>query len=240
MFDEAEDGIRKTVERRMSASFIAPAGSGKTVVLRALRQRLAEARYHVSYIKVTNLSQRDMCREIASAVGAKPSGLYNALVRNIQERFDEDFSRDGRRPVLIIDEAHEMRPLTISILKLLTNFEMDSRLVVSFILAGQERLRDILNDPTFSDISTRIFHHSELRLLSRDESLEYLRFRCLSQGIEPLPFDDSSVAAIFELARGNMRAMNHLALKSLEIACEKQLSAVDQSIIIQAKKHLWL
>ena len=47
--------------------------------------RLPEARYRTHYVKVTGLSKRDMCREIACAVGASPAGTYPALVRNLQD-----------------------------------------------------------------------------------------------------------------------------------------------------------
>ena len=63
--EEALVGIRDSVERRMSAALISPAGSGKTALGRRLVADLPEARYATTYIKVTSLSKRDMCREIA-------------------------------------------------------------------------------------------------------------------------------------------------------------------------------
>jgi len=65
--DDALAGLLAAVEARMSAARIAPAGTGKTALLRRLRDALPDARYHVHYVKVTGLSKRDMCREIAGA-----------------------------------------------------------------------------------------------------------------------------------------------------------------------------
>ena len=48
--------------------------------------------------------------------------------------------QESLRPVIILDEAHDMRPEVLAILRVLTNFEMDSKLVVSIVLAGQPRL----------------------------------------------------------------------------------------------------
>lgn len=53
--DEALAGLQSAVEARMSAALIAPAGTGKTALLRRLRDALPEARYHVHYVKVTGL-----------------------------------------------------------------------------------------------------------------------------------------------------------------------------------------
>ena len=65
LFDEPLTALRTTVEQRMSAVLLAPSGSGKTLLLRTLRSLLPEARYRVHYVKLTPLSKRDLCREIA-------------------------------------------------------------------------------------------------------------------------------------------------------------------------------
>ena len=139
-FDAAADGLFEAVDNRMSAALIAPAGTGKTSVLRRLQSRLPDARYRVSYLKVTNLSRREMAREIATALGLPPAGSYPMLVRRLQEGCISSLDTESRRPVLLIDEAHEMRPDVLSMLRVLTNFDMDSRLVVSLVLTGQSKL----------------------------------------------------------------------------------------------------
>ncbi|MGH2625741.1 MAG: AAA family ATPase, partial [Anaerolineales bacterium] len=119
-FDEPLADLVRTIDQRMSAVLIAPAGTGKTALLRALRARLPEARYKVHYVKVTSLSKRDICREIAVAAGLAPAGSYPMLVRRLQERFEAVHGDDGLRPVLLIDEAHDMRPEVLAILRILT------------------------------------------------------------------------------------------------------------------------
>lgn len=240
LFEEATQSICATIEKRMSASLIAPAGSGKTAVLRAVSDQLAAARYKVTYIKVTDISQRDMCRQVSLAIGAKPASLFFSLVESVQNCLSDDYHVRGLRPVLLIDEAQDMRPETVSILKLLTNFEMDSRLVVSFVLAGQPALRQLLEKERLQDIAQRIYHHTELRLLSQGESHDYLRHRWSMASSGPFPFDERSLQAIFEMGRGNMRAMESLALKALEMAQSKKIACVDESLIVQARKTLWL
>ena len=70
LFDEPLAALKGVVDQRMSGALIAPPGTGKTQLLRALRAGLPEARYRVHYVKVTGLSKRDMCREITTAIGA--------------------------------------------------------------------------------------------------------------------------------------------------------------------------
>jgi type II secretory pathway predicted ATPase ExeA len=71
-FDSGLARVKQTVEQRNSIAITGPAGAGKTVFLRALRDGLPEARYKVSYLKVTGLGRRDLCRELAVALGHHP------------------------------------------------------------------------------------------------------------------------------------------------------------------------
>ena len=110
MHQEALDGLLRALDGRMSAALIAPAGTGKTALLRRLVDRLPEARYQVRSIKVTGLSKRDLCREIATTCGVPSAGTYPALVGKLTERFETTLDDGGLRPVLVLDEAHELRP----------------------------------------------------------------------------------------------------------------------------------
>jgi len=237
--DEALAGLQSAVEARMSAALIAPAGTGKTALLRRLRDALPEARYHVHYVKVTGLSKRDMCREIAVACGAQPAGSYPMLVRRLQERFEATAHQEGRRPVLLLDESHELRPDVLGMLRILTNFDMDSRLVLSLVIAGQTPLRTLLARDEHEAMARRIIHYAQLRLLSRDELAQYVAHRCAVAGAARVPFDDRSLDAIFEIGRGNLRATDHIAHKSLDVAHRRERDTVDVTCVVEARKHLW-
>lgn len=236
--EEAVAGLLRAVEARMCAALIAPAGTGKTALLRRVRSQLPEARYRIHYVKVADLSKRDMCREIATAVGIAGVGSYPHLVRKLQERFEATSASDGLRPVLLLDEGHELRPDVLSLLRILTNFEMDSRLVVSIILSGQPPLRKLLEREDQEAVAKRITHYSQLRLLSRDETQTYLVHRCTIAGAKDQPFDQRSQDAIYEIGRGNLRATDSVALKSLEYAALAGKSTVSSQYVLAARKDL--
>jgi type II secretory pathway predicted ATPase ExeA len=240
VFDEPLQALARVMAERMSAALIAPSGTGKTVLLRALREEhLPPVRYHVQYIKVTNLSKREMCREIALAVGVSPVGSYPSLVRSIQERYLSLYDTDGLRLVLILDDAHDLEPEVLGIIRILTNFEMDSRLILSVLLAGQPPLLELLRTAALDDVAKRLGHYATLRLLSRTETQAYLEHRSAAAGAKTLPFDTASLDAIYEIGRGNLRATDSLALKSLEIAHDQNAPAVDQVHVVAARKVLW-
>jgi len=238
IFEEPLGELHHAVSERMSAVLVAPAGTGKTALLRALVARLPEARFRVHYVKVTSLSKRDMCREICHAMGLHPAGSYPTLVRNLQEKFEATVSTDGLRPILIIDEAHDMRPEVLAIIRILTNFHMDSRLVVAVVLAGQPGLERLLKREDLEAVSQRMAHFASLRLVSRTESRDYMEHRLRIAGARTMPFDTQAFDAVYEISRGNLRAIDHLALKALELAARKGAQAVDATLVTEARKKL--
>jgi type II secretory pathway predicted ATPase ExeA len=236
--EDALEALVHCVESRMSAALIAPAGCGKTALLRRLVARLPEARYQTRYVKVTDLSKRDMCREIAFACGAPAAGSYPSLVRRLQERFESVSQTDGLRPVLILDEAHELRPDVLAMLRLLTNFQMDSQLVLSLVLCGQPPLKTLLLRDDQEAIARRLLHYATLRPLSREELAQYVAHRCTIAGADA-PFDQSALDALFEISRGNLRAADGLCLKSLERAALAKHKVAGSQDILAARKELW-
>ena len=238
-FDETLDGMLGPVEQRMSVALIAPAGTGKTQLLRALMARLPEARYDVRYVKVTDLSKRDMCRELAAAIGVEPAGNYPTLLRRLQDRFLTTYQAEALRPVLIVDEAHGIRRAVLSMLCILTNFEMDSRLVLSVVLSGQPPLARALRRDDTEDVARRIAYYGTLRPLSRDETNSYVAHRCTIAGAKSVPFDSAALDAIYEIGRGNLRATDNLGLESLNIARRHRAKVAGANHVAEARKVLW-
>lgn len=236
---EVVDDLFGALSQRMSAALIAPAGTGKTVALRSLVERLPEARYQVRYVKVTGLSKRDLCKEIAVACGLSPVGIYPALVRRLQDAYQHATGTDGLRTVLLLDEAHDLRRDSLSMLRLLTNFQMDSKLILSVVLAGQPPLRKMLARGEHEALAQRLAHYATLRLLSRDETHAYIAHRCAIAGAQATPFDGDAQEAIYEMSRGNLRAIDRLALKGLEQALKTKAQVVSVREIAAARQQLW-
>jgi type II secretory pathway predicted ATPase ExeA len=240
-FLEAEaSALRKVVEDRQSAVLVAPAGSGKTVVLRALKASLPEARHSVLYLKLADLSARDMCRQVALALGLEPAGNFPALARSLEARLRAGYEDHGMRQVVIFDDAHDMRLEALRLLRLLTNFEMDSRLVVSVILAGQLPLKKRLLNNDLEDVLQRLVHCGELRLLGRDESIAYIEHRVKIAGISISPFTKAAAEALFEVTRGNMRALDKMAAAAIALANSQRRDTVDPGDVAAVRSQQWM
>jgi general secretion pathway protein A len=141
--------------------------------------------------------------------------------------------------VLVLDEAHDLRPEVLSMLRLLTNFQADSKLVLSIVLAGQPPLAKLLSQDEHFDIARRIIHYATLRPLSRDETATYVEYRMSVAGAKQSPFDKASLDAIYEIARGNLRVTDNLALGSLECAAAAQLKVISAQHVAAARRMQW-
>ncbi len=239
MFDDTLADLLACIENRLCSALVAPAGTGKSVVLRRLQAALPEARYRVRCVKVTGLSKRDFCREICMAVGVPPRGSFPGLMRALDEHFESVCNDHAMRPVLVIDEAHELRVDVLAMLRILTNFHLDSRLVLALVLAGQPPLKEMLRREDQVAILHRMAHLDTLRLLSRDELALYIRHRCSIAGAAKEPFDTNAITLIFELSRGNMRATDRIARKAVQTACAAGDAVVTTGHITEARKYLW-
>jgi general secretion pathway protein A len=240
-FFEAEiKSLREMAECRQSAALIGPAGSGKSVVLRALVATLPEARYRTVYLKHSNLGARDMCRQIAIGLGLPSVGSFPSLVRVLEERLYTGFLSHGLRQVLIFDDAHELRIEALRLLRVLTNFEMDSKLVVSVFLAGQAPLKKMLMTTDLEDVRHRLSACGDLRLLSREETIAYINHRVKLAGAATSPFSSDACEAIFEISQGNMRAVDKIAQASLRAASQAERATISASDVASARSTQWM
>jgi uncharacterized membrane protein len=117
--------------------------------------------------------------------------------------------------------------------------DMDSRLVLSLVIAGQSPVRALLARDDQEAMARRIAHYAQLRLLSREELAQYVAHRCAVAGAARVPFDERTLDALFEIGRGNLRTTDDLALKSLDYAAAAGHATASVQHVIGARKDLW-
>jgi type II secretory pathway predicted ATPase ExeA len=236
--DDLVRDLEATVSARDSAAVIAPSGAGKTALIRRLVDGLPEARFRVADIKVTAVGNRDLYRGLARALGIEPSGTWPALLENLQNHARTLATTEARRTVLIVDEAQDMRPHVLSSLRMLTNFRLDSELLISLVLVGDSGLEALLLRPDMDALRSRIACVIRLCLLSRTETRSYIDHRLDIVGARSRILDDSAVEAVYDFTRGNIRAIDHLCRTALDLAARSSLDTVDAGVVTAARKKL--
>jgi len=236
--DELVDDLEATVSARWSAAVIAPSGAGKTALLRRLVERLPETRYRVADVKVTAVGNRDFYRGLVRTLGLQPVGTWPSLLDSLQSFARTLATSEARRLVVIVDEAQDMRPEVLSTLRMLTNFNLDSELVISVILVGDSGLDTLLHRPDMEALRSRLARVARLRLLSRPETRSYIDHRLDLVGARHQILDESAVEAVFDFSRGNLRAIDHLCRTAIGLAAQQTLDTVDAGLVTAARKRL--
>ena len=190
-------------------------GSGKTMLCRMLLERLPK---HIETIYLANpsLSREEMLYAIADALGLSIDGKRVGIVmHSIQNKLEEK-AREGKRVVVLVDEAHAMPLDTLEELRLLYNLQVGNDKLLQIILFGQPELNAKLDQPNMRQLKDRIVHHFHMQPLSRNALESYLMFRMRAAGYRgPDIFSPNAIKLIADASNGLMRRINILADKSL-------------------------
>jgi len=206
-------------------------GSGKSVALRLLAQRLGALRdVVVGTIDHPQSRVSDFYRELGDIFGV-PFPPHNrwAGFKTLRTRWGEHISKTLMRPVLIIDEAQEMLTSVFSELRMLTSKDFDSRSLLCVVLAGDARLPERLRAPDLLPLGSRIRRRLHLEHASRDELCACLD-HVLDAAGNPGLMTTELKATIAEHAAGNYRVMMNIADELLAAAVERDLPRLDEKL----------
>jgi type II secretory pathway predicted ATPase ExeA len=152
---------------------IGPTGTGKTSLMRDLRQGLDRHRHHVVYLSATRGSLPNIIRHFALSVHATPRRSSVENSRLITQAIREQ----GTHVIAWIDEAHRLSPEILAELTSLAEFDADATQVFSVVLSGPADLVAVLDEPRLAALRRRITVRSSLAGLRRDELDAFVRHR---------------------------------------------------------------
>ena len=190
-------------------------GSGKTMLCRVLMERLP-AEVETIYLANPSLS-RD---EILFAIGDElklplENDRATRVIRSLQEHLLRLFG-EGRRVVVLIDEAHAMPDETLEEIRLLSNLESNRQKLLQIVLFGQPELDEHLDTAGMRQLKERITHTFKLEPLVRGDIENYVDFRMRAAGYRgPKVFSRDAIRLIARASEGLTRRINILADKAL-------------------------
>ncbi len=214
-------------------------GTGKTTLLRTLVQQLPE---HIDLALVFNpmLSPLQfvatVCDELKIPYDddkATLKLLIDALNKHLLEAY-----LDGRRTILVIDEAQSLSVDVLEQVRLLTNLETTREKLLQIILIGQPELRETLARTDMRQLAQRITDVFHLEPLGIREVRNYLTHRLTIAGAQKSIFSDSAVRAIYSASGGVPRLVNELADKALLAAYAGEKRQVDKKMVREASKQV--
>jgi type II secretory pathway predicted ATPase ExeA len=223
---EALARLEYAVEEKELALLTGDIGSGKTMLSRALLDRIGDAR-PVALLINPRLTPVQLLRSVARALGVEPARYRNDLLDQIHTRLFELYE-EKREPVLMIDEAQLIpSKATFDEIRLLTNFQLDDQNLLSVVLIGQPELEARLDRQAYAPLRQRIGMRYSLGPLSLQETLSYIEHRIRVAGGIRNPFDRRAMEQIHALSGGIPRLINTLATTALLDAFGEDAQTID-------------
>ena len=226
---QATSQLTYAIAQRHIAVLVGEVGAGKSTVLRATLAACSPARFPVAYLPGAPRDPRDLFQSVLAAFG-ESAPWSTADARTRLRRVLLDFADAGRTAVLVCDEAHDLTPVMLSHLRVLTNFEMDARPVFALLLAGHPDLARLVRRKGQEALAQRVGITCHLLGLTREETDRYIAHHLQIAGcVQPL-FTPEATAAIFAASKGLPRAVNRAALACLEAAMLAGADHVDATL----------
>lgn len=232
--EEALEQLLFAVEEMELALLTGEVGTGKTLLTRALVDRVGD-RHEIGMILNPRLPPRQFLSAVAAELGVvEPRFRSGELLGQIHERLLA-LDEAGRPALLIVDEAHLVPGrATFEEIRLLTNFQLDDRNLIAVVLVGQPELRARLAKKAFRPLTQRIGADFHLGPLDAREAVGYVCHRLAMAGGSPDLFSEAAIDRLHRASGGIPRVLNHLATQSLLEAMARDRAAVDEACAIAA------
>jgi general secretion pathway protein A len=238
---EALDSIRYGIESR--AGFIVitgDIGAGKTTLLQTILRRLDE-RTVVARLVNTTLEPRELLEAIVLEFGLDTTGKSKpALLRDLGQ-FLVRQRAEGRRPLLVVDEAQNLSAPGLEEIRLLSNLETEKSKLLQILLAGQPNLRDTIASAELEQFRQRVAVSYHLIPLDAPETAAYINSRLDHAAVgNPPHFPADAADLVHRRSGGVPRIINVICDAALVFGYAEERRHIDLPLIQEVVTELEL
>lgn len=209
-------------------------GRGKTTAVRTWASTLNPSLYKVVYSSLSTLTPNDFYRNLVKELGSEPAFKKPDNFRIIQEEITRLSLEKRKTPIIIIDEANYINNAILNDLKILFNFEMDSRDRAAILLAGLPKLNSTLQLQIHEPLKQRIVMNYNLEGLSKEEGKTYISEKLIGAGCNQTIFEEAAIEAILNAADGTPRLINKYCNMSMLLGDSQKANLITTDIVMQA------
>ncbi|MHB1305994.1 MAG: ExeA family protein [Limisphaerales bacterium] len=209
-------------------------GTGKSAALRLLAARLTRVRdLAVGVLSRPQASMADFYRELGHLFNV-PLSPHNrwASAKVLREKWLQHQEAALVRPVLLVDEAQEMGSAVFSELRLLSSADLDSRSILTVILAGDSRLHGRLESVDLLPLASRIRSRLRTEALPPQQLMACLQHLLAAAG-NPRLLPPSLLQTLSEHAAGNLRLLMNLGNDLLQAALRQEAESIDEKLFFE-------
>ena len=209
-------------------------GRGKTTLVRDWSSKLSPSLYKVIYTSLSTVTVNDFYRNLAFSLGAQAAYRKTENFHAIQGEINRLALDKKKTPVIIIDEANYVSNAVLNDLKILFNFEMDSKDRAVVLLVGLPQINNTLQLSIHEPLRQRIIMNYNLEGYSKEEGHAYIKQKLDGAGCTQDVFDENAIEAILNAADGTARMISKLCNAALVIGNSKGLNMITADTVMQA------
>lgn len=209
-------------------------GRGKTTAVRNYIKNVSQSLYKITYTSLSTLTVNEFYRHLATELGIEAAHRKNENFINIQAEINRCVLEKKLTPVIIIDEANYINNAILNDLKMLFNFEMDSRDRAIVLLVGLPQLNNTLRLAANEPLKQRITMNYNFESLSKEQSIAYINAKISGANGPASIFNPNALEAIANASNGIPRIINNICNGSLIIAATKKKDYVDEDVVMDA------
>ena len=205
-------------------------GTGKTMLVSNLFNELTDESVVAAQLVSTQIDEDEVLRMISASFGLAHENLSKAaLLRNL-EAFFRARRAEGRRVLLVVDEAQNLPQRSIEELRMLSNYQEDGQALLQSFLLGQLELKQTLQGEGMEQVRQRIIAGYHLRPLDRQELQAYIEHRLALVGWRNDPvITDTAFDAVFSATGGVPRRVNNLCDRLLLFGSLEEVHQIEDS-----------
>ncbi len=216
-----------------------PIGTGKTTIARNLLSHIGDESIVAAQLVTTKLDPQELLALVVSEFHIECKGDSKADLLQAIEQFLISLHKQGKRALLIVDEAQNLPSETVEELRMLSNFQLDNKPLIQSFLLGQEELKPIIQAPNMEQFRQRIIASAHLKPLTVEEVKEYINHRLHQAGCnrEDL-FSDNAFDLIHEKTLGVPRKINIFVDRLLLFGFLEELDEINTDAIMNVAEEM--
>ncbi|HTB87643.1 MAG TPA: AAA family ATPase [Steroidobacteraceae bacterium] len=216
-------------------------GTGKTTVVRTLLSRVP---HHADVAVILNPRVTPVeflltiCEELGVGIAETDRDSVKQMVDALNRRLLNAHA-EGRRIIVLVDEAQNLSIDVLEQVRLLTNLETPTQKLLQIILIGQPELRELLDRTDLRQLAQRITGRYHLMPLSREETKGYVRHRLRVAGATEDIFTPGALSELHRLSLGIPRVINVACDRALLGAYTQETKKITASLVRQAAGEVY-
>lgn len=239
-FNEALTRLEFLEKTRGIGLFTGFPGAGKTYTIKYFLENLNRGLYKIVYLPLTSVSVIDFYRALCNCLNLEEKGSKAKMFFRIQNTIKKIVQDQKKHLIIAIDEVQLLKSEILTDLKILFNFEMDSKNMATVILLGLPVINHVLSRSSLEDLNQRIVMNYDFKGLSKEDIKGYIKDRLNLVKVNEDKVCENVYEILPNIVDGSIRKLNLIMERALVLGAIEKSQKIDSDLIMKASNDISL